>query len=292
MLRLRHDFVTAALSMINMSSPLDSRPSVNYYDANYGNFHSQLYAEIRREAFGEDIGQSGWQTAAEQDQFLQAISLTHGKKLLDVCCGSGGPVLRLAEKTGCLITGIDIHQHGITAARAQAAARGMTARSDLRIANAAEQLPFEDGEFDAITCIDAIIHLPDRSRVLSEWKRVLKKGGRILFTDSTVVTGPLTKEEIAVRSSIGYFQFVPRDYDARVLEECGLKVLICEDVTQNMADLAQALHRSREIRARLLKNIEGDSSYEGQQTFLDVTGRLARERRLSRFLYVAEKPGE
>jgi hypothetical protein len=111
----------------------------------------------------------------------------------------------------------------------------------------------------------------------------------MLFTDSTVITGPLTKEEIAVRSSIGYFQFVPPDYDHRVLQQCGLKMLVCEDVTQNMADLAQGLYSARESRATSLRKVEGEASYEGQQTFLEVTARIARERRLSRYLYVAEK---
>lgn len=272
-----------------MGTASNSKPSVNYYDANYGNFHSELYAEIRREAFGEDIGQSGWQTADEQDQFLEYLALSKGKKLLDVACGSGGPALRIAQKTGCMLTGIDIHEQGVSAARALAAAQGMTEQSDFRIVNAKQPLPFDEGEFDAITCIDAIIHLPDRPQVLSEWKRVLKLGGRMLFTDSTVVTGPLTKEEIAVRSSIGYFQFVPVDYDRKVLEGCGLKVLVCEDATQNMADLAERRRLARASREILLRKIEGDKSYEGQQEFLEVTARVAREQRLSRFLYVAEK---
>jgi ubiquinone/menaquinone biosynthesis C-methylase UbiE len=267
----------------------NSKPSVNYYDANYVNFHSELYGEIRREAFGEDIGQSGWQTAIEQDHYLPALSLARGKKLLDVCCGSGGPALRLAHKTGCALTGIDLHEAGISAARALAAARGMDGNCQFQSANAAERLPFNDEEFEAITCIDAIIHLPDRPRVLSDWKRVLKPGGRMLFTDSTMVTGPLTKEEIAVRSSIGYFQFVPPDYDRQILKQCGLNVLVCGDVTQNMADLAAGLYKAREAHANLLREIEAESSYEGQQTFLQVTSQIAQERRLSRFLYVAEK---
>ena len=272
-----------------MGATTNSNASVNYYDANYGNFHSELYGEIRRAAFGEDIGQSGWQTAAEQDQYLPALSLAAGKKLLDVCCGSGGPALRLAHKTGCALTGIDVHEAAISAARALAATRGLGAHCEFRIANAAERLPFNDEQFDAITCIDAVIHLPDRPRILAEWKRALKSGGRILFTDSTVVTGPLTKEEIAVRSSIGYFQFVPPDYDRQVLEQGGLNVLVCEDVTKNMADLAAGLYSAREAHTNLLTQIEGESSYQGQQTFLEVTSRIARERRLSRFLYVAEK---
>lgn len=268
----------------------NSKASVNYYDAHYGNFHSELYSEIRHSAFGEDIGQSGWQTAAEQDQYLPALSLASGKKLLDVCCGSGGPALRIAHKSGCALTGIDLHEAGISVAHAMAAARGMGEHCEFQTANAAERLPFNDEEFDAITCIDAIIHLPDRPLVLAEWKRILKPGGRMLFTDSTVVTGPLTKEEIAVRSSIGYFQFVPPDYDRQVLEQCGLKVLVCDDVTQNMADLAAGLYTAREAQAKLLTQIEGESSHQGQQTFLEVTSRIAQERRLSRFLYVAEKP--
>lgn len=57
-----------------------------------------------------------------------------------------------------------------------------------------------------------------------------------------------------------------------------------------MADLAAGLYTAREAQAKLLTQIEGESSHQGQQTFLEVTSRIAQERRLSRFLYVAEKP--
>ena len=273
-----------------MAEDSQLKPTLNYYDANYGNFHAELFAEIRREAFGEDIGQSGWQTADEQDKFLPPLELSKGKKLLDVACGSRGPALRISEKTGGMLVGIEIHEQAILAARSLAAEQGMASRAQFRLTDGAERLPFVDGEFDEITCIDAIIHLPKRPWCLAEWMRTLKPGGRLLFTDSTVITGPLTKEEIAVRSSIGYFQFVPVDYDRGVLEKCGYRVLVAEDVTQNMADLAERRRLARESRSSLLRKIEGDKSYEGQQEFLEVTGRIARERRLSRFLFIAEKP--
>src|SRR5947208_501369 len=85
------------------------RPSTRHYDANYGNFQTDLYEQIRREAFGEDIGQSSWLTADEQDRFLGWLNLSPGKTVLDIACGSGGPVLRIAERTGCSVTGVDIH---------------------------------------------------------------------------------------------------------------------------------------------------------------------------------------
>ena len=95
-------------------------------DANYGNFEADLYAQIRRDAFGEDIGQSSWLTAAEQDKFLGWLNLAPGKTLLDIACGSGGPALRIAERTGCSIAGVDVHDQAIATANSLAAQRGLT----------------------------------------------------------------------------------------------------------------------------------------------------------------------
>ena len=273
-----------------MPGKADSR--VRHYDANYGNFQTELYAEIRREAFGEDIGQSSWLTADEQDRFLGPLELSHGKRLLDVACGSGGPALRIATKTGCSVVGIDMHEDAVSTANSLAAHDGLSDRAEFRVANAAEPLPFPDAFFDAITCIDAINHLPDRPRVLSDWARLLKPGGRLLFTDPITVTGPLTNHEIAVRGSIGFFLFVPLDYDRTVIAQCGLRLLVCEDVTANMAEMAERRGAARASRSHLLSDIEGAETYNGQQTFFAVAARIAKERRLSRFLYVVERPQE
>lgn len=264
--------------------------SSHHYDANYAHFQAELYAEMRREAFGEDIGQSSWLSADEQDRFLGALKLSAGKNLLDVACGSGGPALRIGEKTGCSVAGVDLHPAAIATAQALAAERRMGERAAFQVANGAESLPFPQNHFDAITCIDAINHLPDRRRVLAEWQRVLKPGGRLLFTDPITVTGPLTNEEIAVRSSIGFFLFVPPDYDRRLIAAAGLKLLVCEDVTDNMAKLAVRRRAARASREELLRKIEGDEAFDRQQNFFEVAARIATECRLSRFLYVAEKP--
>ena len=267
-----------------------SSPATRHYDANYGNFQAELYAEIRREAFGEDIGQSSWLTAEEQDRFLPQLKLSAGKLLLDIACGSGGPALRIAAKTGCSLVGIDVHGDAISTAKVLACDRGLADRVSFQVANAADRLPFPDAHFDAITCVDAINHLPHRPRIFSDWERLLKRGGHLLFTDPITVTGPLTGEEIAVRSSIGFFSFVPVDYDRRLLGESGLDLITCEDATQNMADLAARRGAARASRSALLRNIEGEETYQRQQDFFEVAARVARERRLSRFLYIALKP--
>src|SRR5688500_4702419 len=186
---------------------------VDLYGAQYGHFADDAYAAVRREAFGEDIGQNGWTTAEEQDRFIAWLGLGPGDRVLDVACGAGGPARRLARLTGCGVLGIDIHEQGIAQARALAAQEGLADRVAFERADASQPLLLPDAAFDAVVCIDAINHLPDRPAVLRDWARVLKPGGRVLFTDPITVTGPLANAEIAVRSAIAFFLFVPPGYD-------------------------------------------------------------------------------
>jgi cyclopropane fatty-acyl-phospholipid synthase-like methyltransferase len=262
-----------------------------YYDTNYGNFETELYSEIRREAFGQDLGQNSWLTASEQERFLNWLDLSSGKVLLDVACGAGGPALRIAATTGCSVVGIEVHEQAVATASSLAAKRGLADHAEFRCTDATGPLPFPDARFDAIICIDAINHFSDRPRVIADWARLLKVGGRLLFTDPITVTGPLTNAEVAVRSSAGVYLFVPPGYDERVIAQCKLLLLVCEDTTANMAKVAEARHAARASRSAALREIEGDQAYEGQQEFLEVAARVAREGRLSRFVYVSKKLG-
>jgi SAM-dependent methyltransferase len=264
-------------------------PPAGHYNANYGNCQTELYAQIRREAFGEDIGQNSWLTADEQDSFLEWLDLSPGKTLLDVACGAGGPALRIAATTACSVVGVDVHEQAVTTASSLAAQRGLAERAEFQVVDATGPLPFSDASFDAITCIDAINHFSDRSGVIGEWVRLLKVGGRLLFTDPITVTGPLTNAEIALRSPAGSYLFVPYGYDEGVIAQCGLRLLVCKDVTANMAKVAEARVAARASRSATLREIEGDQAYEGQQEFLAVAARVAREGRLSRFVYVSKK---
>ena len=267
----------------------NSLPSAGHYNANYGNFQTDLYAQIRREAFGEDIGQNSWLTSDEQDRFLEWLDLSPGKTLLDVACGAGGPALRITATTGCSVVGIDVHEQAVTTANSLAAQRGLAEHAEFRSTDATEPLPFPDASFDAITCIDAINHFPERPRVIAEWARLLKPEGRLLFTDPITVTGELTNAEIAVRSSAGFYLFVPHGYDERVIAHCGLGLLVCEDATVNMARVAEARRTARASRSTALREIEGNQTYDDEQEFLAVAARVAREGRLSRFVYVSKK---
>ena len=261
---------------------------VDFYDSNYENFETGLLAEIRKEAFGEDIGQSSWLTADEYDKFCGWLNIDASKSVLEVASGSGGPALYMAAKYGCRVTGVDINPEGIDTANHAAASQGIS-NADFQFANVDESLPFEDDCFDAIVCIDAANHFHDRAHVLREWYRILKPGGRIFFTDPVVVTGPISNEEIAARSNIGFFIFVPPVVTERFLNDAGFRLLKCEDATDNIILTSGRWHNARERRREALLKIEGEERFSGLQLFLSTVHTLTSQRRLSRFAFLAEK---
>lgn len=262
----------------------------SFYDGHYGHLTADPQIAVRRETYDEDLGQSSWITLAEAREFFRALDLGPRRTALEVACGSGGLTCRMALETGAVCTGVDINEHGIEAATRTAREQRLETRVTFRIADAGRPLPFPDAAFDAVFCNDAINHLPGRLDVLRDWHRVLRPGGRVLFTDPIVVTGPVTNEEIRERSSIGFFLFTPEGCNEHLLAQSGFEVREARDVTEPVASVSRRWRDARAARRDPLTALEGEDGFEGVQRFLEAVHTLASERRLSRFMYLASKP--
>ena len=157
------------------------------------------------------------------------------------------------------------------------------------VANCNQPLPFEQGSFDVVVCIDAITHLSDRFAALTDWARILRPGGRVVFTDAVVLTGPASREDLELRASQGPFVVVPLGVNEAAIAAAGLALRTMEDTTAAVAGIASRLRAARERRADKLLAMEGADWFAARQRFLEVTADLAEKKRLSRFYYVAEK---
>jgi 2-polyprenyl-6-hydroxyphenyl methylase/3-demethylubiquinone-9 3-methyltransferase len=100
-----------------------------------------------------------------------------GMKVLDVGCG-GGFTSEFMAKKGAVVSGIDLSHASIEEARRHAAS------SELEIDyrhGPAEEIPYQDGTFDAVVCVDVLEHVRNVEKVILEVHRVLRDGGLFLF---------------------------------------------------------------------------------------------------------------
>ncbi len=137
------------------------------------------YWDWRSASFGRDSNK-GKNTTEEWKRFLGSrFQDARGRSVLDLGTGTGDIALYFAE-AGFLVTGIDISSEMISCAKENARQTGLSVsfeRGD------AENLRFEDNSFDILTLRNILWTLPSPQKALSECKRVLRPGGKILLSD-------------------------------------------------------------------------------------------------------------
>jgi cyclopropane fatty-acyl-phospholipid synthase-like methyltransferase len=265
---------------------------VDLYNTSYDKFSADAQQAVRSETYGEDIGQSSWMTADELRHFITLLGLKESSYVLEIGSGSGGPALFLAKQVGCKIIGLDLNEFGVNNSNDLATKRNLDSLARFQMADASQPLPFDEGTFDAIVSNDAMCHISKRQQVLKDWYRVLKPGGQMLFTDAMVISGVVSHEEIATRSSIGYYYFVAPGVNETMIAEAGFELVNCEDLTSSAASVSKRWHDARENHREGLIRIEGETNFQGLQDFLQCVHDLTNERRLSRFMYLARKPAD
>jgi SAM-dependent methyltransferase len=126
-----------------------------------------------------DFGVIAKTITAGAEAFIGRLDIPAGLRVLDVACGTGNTALPLARR-GCIVTGVDIATNLLAQARERAAAEGLTIAFD---EGDAEQLPYPDASFDAVTTMFGAMFAPRPELVAAEFARVLKPGGLLAMAN-------------------------------------------------------------------------------------------------------------
>jgi ubiquinone/menaquinone biosynthesis C-methylase UbiE len=180
-----------------------------------------------------------WQAAKEAS--ISALELPHGSTALDVGCGTGEEVRKMAAIAGAAV-GVDVSRTFVEEAR-----RRTGPEYEARFEQArAEELPFEDGSFDGVRAERTLQHVDDLAGALGEMWRVAKPGARVVALepdwDTLVIdAGPLASTRAVTRAWADSIRNpVAGRQIARRLRKLGARDVRAEPRTAAITELAFA----------------------------------------------------
>lgn len=141
------------------------------------------------------------------DKLVEYAKIKPNDKVLDIATGTGVVAMAVAQSLSGSgrIQAIDLSENMIHQAQEKVKREGFDT-IDFHVMDA-EDLEFESNYFDVITCSYGLFFIPDMSRALKSWLRVLKPGGKLIFTSfAPAAFQPLT--EIFIKN-LAEFDVIP-----------------------------------------------------------------------------------
>ena len=141
------------------------------------------------------------------DKMVDYAKIKRGQKVLDVATGTGMVAIVAAQEIGNegRIQAIDLSENMIDQAKENMNRAGIS-NVDFHVMDG-EQLEFENDYFDVITCSYGLFFMPDMSAALKSWLRVLKPGGKIIF--SSFAPSAFTPQSDIFMKNLAEYNIVP-----------------------------------------------------------------------------------
>jgi len=119
---------------------------------------------------------------AATDELAKGAEIRKGSRVADFCAGLGGTVRYLAHRYGADVIGIELTPARVAGAQELSKLVGLQGTACV-IEGSVLQVPLADASTDAVVSQEAFCHVPELRKALTEAARVLRKDGRLAFTD-------------------------------------------------------------------------------------------------------------
>ena len=242
---------------------------IHYYDTHPINEH-EILAKVAAKGLSldaltaetlKDFDQDHYDGFAATDTLAALAGICADHRVLDVCCGLGGPARWIAHRIGCRVTGLDLTPSRIESARRLTARVALDHLVDF-VQGDATAMPLSDASFDRVYAQEAWVHIHDKAKLLSECRRVLESGGRLAFSD-IVSIAPLSPAEATQMADEMQFPSIvtAADYLA-LLAPAGFEVEQCDDLSSGWRDILVArLQMYRSLRDTTVERF-GQAHYD------------------------------
>jgi cyclopropane fatty-acyl-phospholipid synthase-like methyltransferase len=225
---------------------------------------------------------------AATDELARGAQIGSGSRVADFCAGLGGTVRYLAHKYGARVTGIELTPSRVAGAQELTKLVGLQEKARVIEGNVMS-VPLDDATMDAVVSQEAFCHVPDPRKVLSEACRILRKDGRLAFTD-WIANEQLTTDDAQLMwdgMAIQPLRSIP-DY-CRLVESVGFKVLSATDLTAEWGPILKerlAMYQRLREQARQAGTPVGHDAFH--KSYIRFVG-LIQQRKLGGVRIVASK---
>ncbi len=179
-------------------------------------------------------------------KLMELAGVKPGYRVLEIGSGKGETAIFLAENYGCEVTGLDASLVMIEAARQKANMKKLQAGKVQFWRGTAENLGFDNEYFDLIVAECFLSLFTAKDKVVSEVFRVLKKGGRFVFSDFVLTRkhAESEKEKLPLLSNLCLGGAGRVDQYSSILQEIGFSKVQVKIEYKVMREMALQLFTS------------------------------------------------
>jgi len=222
------------------------------------------------------------------DRLAERARIAPGCRVVDFCAGLGGPARYLAHRYGAVVTCIELNPHRAAGAaeltrRVGLAQRVWIVRGDVMYTALAGD------SMDAVVSQEALLHVPDKRAALAEAHRLLRRGGRLVFTDWAQHCPLQSADALSLWRGIAAQSVQTFSTYQQLLRDVGFHHVSAEDLTADWAGILEerfAMYRDlREETIRLGTPCGDEAFYHSYARLVE----LVQQRTLGGGRFTAEK---